>query len=261
MQNTNHGSGLWKIPGVLPYFLVGFFNACVDLGHKIAIQNTVFKVYEGPGLVWRTALVQAMVLLPFVLVFTPAGYLSDKFAKDKVMRVASFSAIPIALLITLCYYQGWFNAAFVLTFALALQSALYSPAKYGYVKELVGAPRLAAANSVLQGLTIVAILSGTLLFTLVFERFYVPGTLDPGSILRQVRYAGWGLVVMCTLEFLLALRIPRLGRTDPKMRFRVRHYVTGGYLRSHLRDAWRMPVVRQSILGASSRRRQAKKLP
>ena len=59
-------SGLWSIPGVLPFFLVGFFNAFVDLGHKIAIQNTVFKVYDGPGLVLRTAVIQAMVLLPFL---------------------------------------------------------------------------------------------------------------------------------------------------------------------------------------------------
>lgn len=248
---TNAPVGLWSVQGVLPYFLVGFFNAFVDLGHKIVIQNTVFKVYEGPGLVLRTAIVQAMILLPFVLVFTPAGFISDKFAKDKVMRVASFAAIPIALLITLCYYQGWFNAAFALTFALALQSALYSPAKYGYVKELVGASNLAAANSVLQGLTIVAILMGTLSYTLVFEHFYQPGTMEPGAILQQIRYAGWGLVALCTVEFMMARRIPRLGKTDAKLRFRPKHYVTGGYLRSNLRDAWRQPVVRQSIIGLS----------
>jgi len=235
----------------LPFFLVGFFNAFVDLGHKIAIQNTVFKVYDGPGLVLRTAIIQALILLPFVMVFTPAGYLSDKFAKDKVMRFASFAAIPIALLITLCYYQGWFNAAFALTFALALQSALYSPAKYGYVKELVGASNLAAANSVVQGLTIVAILLGTLSYTLIFEHFFVAGTTDPGTILQQIRLAGWGLVALCTLEFMMALRIPRLGKTDPKLRFRFKHYATGGYLRSNLRDAWRLPVVRQSIIGLS----------
>ena len=244
-------SGLWSISGVLPFFLVGFFNAFVDLGHKIAIQNTVFKVYDGPELVLRTAVIQAMVLLPFLLMFTPAGFLSDKFAKDKVIRVAAFLAIPIALFITLCYYQGWFQAAFGLTLVLALQSAFYSPAKYGYVKELVGASNLAAANSVLQGLTIVAILLGTLSYTVVFEHFFVVGTTDPGSILQQIRYAGWGLVAMCILEFWMALRIPRIGKTDPKLRFRVKHYASMGYLRSNLRDAWRLPVVRQSIIGLS----------
>ena len=47
-------------------------------------------------------------------------------------------------MITFSYYQGWFWATFGLTFALAVQSAIYSPAKYGYIKELVGGSNLAS---------------------------------------------------------------------------------------------------------------------
>ena len=38
---------LFRIAGFLPYVAMVFLNAFVDLGHKIIIQNTLFKAYEG----------------------------------------------------------------------------------------------------------------------------------------------------------------------------------------------------------------------
>ena len=35
---------VFKIKGFLPYLIVLFINAFVDLGHKIVIQNTIFKI-------------------------------------------------------------------------------------------------------------------------------------------------------------------------------------------------------------------------
>jgi acyl-[acyl-carrier-protein]-phospholipid O-acyltransferase/long-chain-fatty-acid--[acyl-carrier-protein] ligase len=243
--------GFWSIRGIIPFLFVAFINAFVDLGHKIVIQNTVFKFYNGSTLVLFTAVIQAMILLPFVMVFTPAGFLSDKFAKDKVIRVASFCAIPIALLITFCYYQGWFMGAFWLTFALALQAAIYSPSKYGFIKELVGARNLAVANSAIQGLTIAAILLGTLCYTVIFEHFYNASAKTPGEILMQVKIAGWFLVALTVSEFLFALRVPRIGKADPDLKFHIPHYLNTGYLRDHLRDAWSNIAIRHSIIGLS----------
>jgi acyl-[acyl-carrier-protein]-phospholipid O-acyltransferase/long-chain-fatty-acid--[acyl-carrier-protein] ligase len=131
-------SNIFKITGVIPFLLVAFLNAFTDLGHKIVIQNTLTKVFAGPELVVYSAIIQAMILLPFILTFTPAGFVGDKFPKNKVMKWAAFAAIPISISILGSYHFGWFEVAFVLTFLLALQSAIYSPAKYGYIKELVG---------------------------------------------------------------------------------------------------------------------------
>ena len=100
-----------RIAGLAPFLLVAFINAMVDLGHKITIQNTLFKIYDDATQVALTAVVNALILLPFILLFTPAGFLSDRFAKPKIMRFAAASAIVITLLITLSYYQGWFQLA------------------------------------------------------------------------------------------------------------------------------------------------------
>jgi acyl-[acyl-carrier-protein]-phospholipid O-acyltransferase/long-chain-fatty-acid--[acyl-carrier-protein] ligase len=116
---------LVKIQGFTAYILVVFLNAFTDLGHKIIIQNTVFKVYNGSEQIILTAIVNGLILIPFVLLFTPSGFISDKYEKHKVMRIAAIAAVFITLLITFAYYLGLFWVAFVLTFALAVQSAIY----------------------------------------------------------------------------------------------------------------------------------------
>ena len=138
---------LFRISGFRPFIGMMFLNAFVDLGHKIVIQNTVFKTYDGDAQILFTAIVNALILLPFVLLFSPSGFLADRFPKPQVMRVSAWAAVAITLGITACYYLGLFWPAFAMTFLLALQAAIYSPAKYGYIKELVGNEALATANT------------------------------------------------------------------------------------------------------------------
>ncbi len=47
-----------------------------DLGHKIVLQNTIFKVYSEDKLIILTSIINALILLPFILLFTPAGFLT-----------------------------------------------------------------------------------------------------------------------------------------------------------------------------------------
>jgi len=61
---------LFKVSGFLPYILIIFLNAMTDLGHKIILQNTIFKAYSGSELIILTALVNALILLPFIFLFS-----------------------------------------------------------------------------------------------------------------------------------------------------------------------------------------------
>lgn len=70
-----------QIHGLIPFLLVAFINAFVDLGHKIIIQNTIYKVYEGSTQLLLTAIVNALILLPFILMLSPSGFLADKYPK------------------------------------------------------------------------------------------------------------------------------------------------------------------------------------
>ena len=50
-------TALLKTPGFLSFIAMIFLNAFVDLGHKIIIQNTIFKVYDGSTQIILTAIV------------------------------------------------------------------------------------------------------------------------------------------------------------------------------------------------------------
>ncbi len=99
---------LTRIRGFLPYVAMLFFNAFVDLGHKIIIQNSVFKSFDGSTQIVLTAIVNALILLPFILLFTPSGFISDRFAKHRVMQLSAWAVVGLTLAITACYYAGLF---------------------------------------------------------------------------------------------------------------------------------------------------------
>ena len=241
---------LVKVRGMLPYLLAMFLNAFVDLGHKIIIQNTIFKIYNGHEQVVLTAIVNALILLPFILLFSPAGFISDRFPKNAVMRISAWVAVVITALITVCYYQGWFLGAFALTLALGAQAAIYSPAKYGYLKPLVGKERLAEGNGVVQAVTIVAILAGTFVFSIFFERrFDLYGAFDEAEILRAIAPLGFLLVLNSALELALTYRLPEVESGDARLRFAVSDYVSGRALRDNLRPLRNSAVIRLSIIG------------
>jgi len=244
---------LFKLTGFIPFILVIFLNAFVDLGHKILIQNTVFKIYDGQTQIILTAIVNGLILLPFVLLFSPAGYLSDKHQKPFIMKVSAAVAVGLALLITLSYYLGWFHFSFAMTFLLAVQSAFYSPAKYGYIKELTGKEQLASANAVVQAVTIVAILFGIFAFSVFFERGLAGVNYENESqLLQAIAPLGWILVICASLELIFAMRLPAREAAAAERHFDVQQYRQGLYLRDNLNKILANRTIWLSIVGLSA---------
>lgn len=227
--------GLLSVKGFIAFIGMAFINAFVDLGHKIIIQNTLFKAYDGEVQILLTAVVNGLILLPFFMLFTPCGFIADKYPKNEVMRKSAWAAVAITLLITACYYQGLFIPAFALTFILAVQSAFYSPAKYGYIKELLGVDNLSEGNGWVQATTMIAILSGIVAFSLMFEiRLEGAEQMSPEESLLRVAPLGWVLVGGAVLELLMAYRLPRTQDTDIQTKFDWAAYRSGKTLKSNL---------------------------
>lgn len=241
--------GLFRVLGFLPFVGMMFLNAFVDLGHKIIIQNTLFKTFDGDAQILLTAIVNALILLPFVLLFTPSGFLADRFPKNRVMRVSAWAAVALTLAITGFYYLGWFWWAFAMTFLMAVQSAFYSPAKFGYIKELVGNESLAGANGWAQATATTAILSGIFIFSILFEgRLAGMDYGTPGEVMHLIAPVGWFLVLGAAIELGLAYRLP-LTNPGQAMPFEWDRYRSGRYLRQNLQSAWGNPVIWLSIIG------------
>lgn len=110
-----------KIYGLIPFLLIAFINAFVDLGHKIIIQNTIYKAYEGSEQLFLNAIVNALILLPFILMLSPSGFLADKYPKNIVMKISAIFNVILTLIICICYYSGAFWMAFIFTFIIGVQ--------------------------------------------------------------------------------------------------------------------------------------------
>lgn len=243
---------LLHMRGALPYLIAIFLNAFVDLGHKIVIQNTIFKSYDGEAQVVLTALVNGLILLPFILLFSPAGHVADSYPKVRVLRTSAWAAVVVSLGITVAYYQGWFWLAFAMTLLLAIQSAFYSPAKYGLVRGLFGKPRLAEANGLIQAVTIGAILAGTVAFTALFEAWISPEDQTPAQLLRHIAPLGWLLVLNSAIQVATLYRLP-LDSTPPSdTPLTWQRYIRGSALRDNLQLIVRQPVIRLSIIGLAT---------
>jgi len=221
-------------PGAWPFYLAIFVNAAVDLGHKITLQNTVFKAHNGAEQIVFIAAVNALILLPFIFFFKPVGALNARTPKPRVMRVAAWLSLVLTVCIYLFYLNGLFWPAFAATFLMAIQSAFYSPAKLSYLKIMFGADSLSAANGLAQAIVIVAILVATLLFSLAFEnRFtaaglttcvsslpaenglaeYAHSGCSKSQVLAQMPRLAIGLIAMAALQLFFVYRIPFI--TEP----------------------------------------------
>lgn len=242
-----------RIKGFFPYILIIFFNAFVDLGHKILIQNTLYQTSDASHFSLMSSIINGFILLPYLLLFTPSGFIADKFKKVIVLRITAAAAIPLTIIATWSYFQGYFEVAFGVTLLLATQSALNSPSKYGYIKELFGKAKIAKANAVVQTTAIMAILAGTFIFSLIFDHFLkrygLEHNMDKAAILKAFAPAGFVLIICSCAETIFTFLIPKKPASDPDSTYTLKGYVRGKYVKSFLSETTKSQVIFLSIIG------------
>ncbi|MCC2956227.1 lysophospholipid transporter LplT [Massilia sp. IC2-477] len=154
-----------------------------------------------------TPLLKLSFVLFYVLLAAFVGAFADSLPKGRVMFIANLIKISGCALM-------FFGVHPLLAYAVVgFGAAVYSPAKYGILTELLPPEKLVPANGWIEGLTVMSIILGTVLGgTLAGERgsafllsLGVPG-LDTGA------HAAMSVVVVIyVLAALFNLRIPDTG--------------------------------------------------
>ena len=169
MASTDHRAAVPSLRGLL---IAQFFGAFNDNAWKLmvaflAIGQLTSTMGEGPDLEAasqaQTTLTFVVFTLPLVLVSIFAGVFSDRFSKRSVIVVMKAVEVVLMALGALALYinpAGGVLPLLVLA-GMAVQSALFSPAKYGILPELLPHERLAVGNGQLELWTFLAIIGGT----------------------------------------------------------------------------------------------------
>lgn len=113
--------------------------------------------------------VGAIYVIPFLLFSSTAGVLADRFSKQKllvIMKVAECITMFLALF-SFAYHSAW--AGYTLLFLLASHSAMFGPAKYSIIPEIVPRDRVSKANGLITGCTYLAMIVGTFFASFLTE--------------------------------------------------------------------------------------------
>ena len=108
------------------------------------------------------ALSSATMVLPFILLSPLAGYLSQIHDKRRILELAKLVEIPIMLVALFGFLANSLGLVLFSMLCMGIQSALYSPSKYGLIKEFSNAENISKKLGIMEMLSFVAVLSGTL---------------------------------------------------------------------------------------------------
>ena len=194
------------LSGLVVAQFLGSFN---DYAWKIVVTLLAQRGLEGAGAAEAAQKLAGTVgiafLLPLALGALPAIPLADRFAKHKVIvatKALEF-VLMLAAVAALVIDPTGGLPALVVVGAMGVQSALFSPAKYGILPQIVPHERLSRANGLIEFATFVAIVGGTatgpLLLSMSGATPWIAAAAHRSSTPRsQARAQAWRPALRCS---------------------------------------------------------------
>lgn len=153
--------------GKLPWFFErSFFGHCLSCLGGAVIDNVVRTSFvlaatvacakgDDPSAIYGLAFI-----LPFLLMASTAGTLSDRVSRKTIFLWARIVEFPLLLIAGTAMWFGSSSLMIVSLALLGVQSAFFAPAKYAVLVDLVPKHKLMHANAIIQAVTTTAILIG-----------------------------------------------------------------------------------------------------
>ena len=117
------------------------------------------------------ALVSAALIVPYLFLSPLGGRLAVRYSKQKIFRLCKLAEFPIMLLATVGFYFQSVTLCLIAVLLMGVQSCLYSPAKYGLIRDIGGEQGLSFGNGVFETMAFLGILSGTVFASLISDHY------------------------------------------------------------------------------------------
>ena len=119
------------------------------------------------------ALVSASLVVPYLILSPLGGKLAVHYSKLKVFRVLKFIEFPIMAIACIAFLYEWVMVAMLAVLLMGIQSCLYSPAKYGLIRDVGGVEGSAFGSGMFETMAFLGILTGTVLASWLSDVYQV----------------------------------------------------------------------------------------
>src|SRR5690349_20990628 len=152
-----------RSPRFLAFLAAQALGAANDNALKVTLVLFLISAVSGEARQVRySSLATALFPIPFLLFSPLAGYLSDRFAKHRVLLWTKVPEIVVMSMATIGFAMRSIPFLLGVLFLSATHSAFFSPAKYGILPEVFDDTSISAANGILELTTDLAILIGSI---------------------------------------------------------------------------------------------------
>ena len=152
--------------------------------------------------------IAALFSLPFILFSMAGGYLADRFSKRSVMLGVKIFELLIMSLVFAGLWSWNKHLLLASVFLMGTHSAIFGPAKYGSLPELLPEKKLSWGNGILELGTFTAIILGTVAAAVMSEEFRGRQWLS-----------GIVLVALTVIGFFACLGITKIPAADLQKKF------------------------------------------
>jgi acyl-[acyl-carrier-protein]-phospholipid O-acyltransferase/long-chain-fatty-acid--[acyl-carrier-protein] ligase len=128
------------------------------------------------------SLISAALVVPYLFFSPLGGQLAVLYSKQKVFFWCKVAEFPVMILASIAFYFHSLVLSLLAVLLMGIQSCLYSPSKYGLIRDIGDEQGLSFGNGLFEAMAFLAILSGTLIASLIADHysFYLTVTLFMG---------------------------------------------------------------------------------
>ncbi|MBS2212361.1 MFS transporter [Carboxylicivirga mesophila] len=177
----------------LPLFITNFLGVLNDnyLKYLVFFISTTWMMKDQESIVIMLA--SALFVLPYIAFSPIAGKLARDHSKAKIIQRAKLYEIPIMAIASVGFILQSVTITMFAIFLMGLQSCLFSPAKYGIIRDIGGKEGIPFGTGAMEMLTFMGVLIGT----------YIAGVTSDISLIESL--STYRTLIVCAALIFFAL--------------------------------------------------------
>ena len=221
---------------IIIYYLIAQYSLAGDGGvYEIGFGDWSFSLVMAENV---QNIATLLFSLPFIIFPAMFGAMSDRYTKQRVAMITKYWEVGIMVLGGVAFYLGAPSFIWLLLFLMAMQSAMFGPAKYGILPEILEEKQLSSGNGIIQLTTMAAIIAGVALAGPVF-----------GMVKDAVYQASFVLVIFSVLGLTSSFFISKPPAANPAIKIPLNPLVPWSGMGPYFKAIWNDRVLLNVVVG------------